>query len=500
MSPEISDGNWHLVSPNHSVDHVGDTSGIRTPSAMSSAPETNITAPPQAQNAEYTEDVATGSPIYAPLPKRRGGRAAIYVVAGLAAAGGGTAFAMSSSSSNKAGVAGADVATTIPLTPAEQYQINQELTVDQPSVDCVQVVQMAHTGNIVNLGNTNDPVYGVQPHIGALDGLVSNTNHPGPRLWSDAIEGPLPNPSDASGSLEVIEATLCQDALFGTTTGNGLANWTVDGVKLGDLNPWLKADEFDASAPVNDIQVRADSYFPIKNSDGSETQTIQSNQAYQLYAEEEITLLNRMVNEGEGTHQTTENYYLSGAGLSAWGTPNVSLNSTQYRADAIWLDPTKKTGECMPEFGFNTKDMRPETEEEQCEVPAATTTTPEKKPTTTTHIPNHPVTTTTGRRGTTTTTVRPTTTTTGRPVTTTTVRPTTTTTTKIGPKPPAHPPVGGGEPTTVPPPPNGGEGVSSPTTSTTSTTQPEASPPTTFYIPPTTSTTTPPGSGTNFPN
>jgi hypothetical protein len=377
----------------------------------------------------------------------------------------GTGLALAATAGIYAGIGGFDgspssspdvAGAAAPISAADRSDLSTKLEVDAPAVDCVQIVQIAATGEIVNLGTSSSPNYGVKPHIGANDGLAANGA--GDRLWSDSLEGPLSNPNDKNLSIAQIEATVCEDPLYGVTLGNMFANMEVDGVKVIDLNPWLSAEHFDASAPDNQINDVADSYFPLKEQNGAEQETTESNAQYQQFAEKLVTLIQRFENDGRATHPTILNYHLSSEGLVAGGTPEVSLNEDQYNADGIWLRLTKKSGGCFVEIGFNVGDQRPE-ETNLCEVPTTPTTEAQGHPTTTqpnVHVP----------------------TTEKVPTTTVTTGPhgsTTTSTTFIGAKQNPHPPVTTPNTpnTTVPPDTESGP---TPTTSTTeapsTTTQP----------------------------
>jgi len=274
--------------------------------------------------------------------------------------------------------------------------------------------------------------------IGADALTVANVD--GTRLWNDAIEPPMTDPSNESGDLSQVLTKVCDDPLFGVTAANMFANMKVAGANIGDLNPWDKKYQFSAEGAANDIAEDASSFFSVKNSDGSETTTPASEAAYELLANDVDSLIQRFDYFGRATHPTTENYQLSGNGGTSDAMPQVRLNPKQYDADAVWFGSDEKTGGCFPEFGFNIGDMRPETSDVCVETPQ-TPLAPIERPTpTTTEAPKKSTPTTTAPKRvhstTTTTTSLPastTTSTTVMPTTTTTVAPTTTTTVEYAP-------------------------------------------------------------------
>jgi hypothetical protein len=344
------------------------------------------------------------------------------------------------------------------LTVSTTAALERELTVslDSSNANCVKIVEAADPH-----ANTDGSIYDgmVTPRIGAEDGLAANSQ--GGRLWSDAIEDPLPSPENAGLSLTDIEATICRDPLLGDTVANEFATMEIGDVKVVNLNSWLKPYDFDASQPENKIATEASSFFPTV--DGTSiSETNQSNADYEQLAENLITLLDRFQNTGEATNFTTFNYVLSGGDLVADEMPQVYLNPEQYDAQAIWLTLTKKTGGCYVQIGFNVGDQRPEGTD-VCATPPAAPGTPVKPAAPGT--PNHYI--------------PPT----GRTYPTSpNTAPTAPSTSWIGPKQDAHPPVPGGEATTIPPDQKGG-----PTPTTETTAPPETTQPTT---PASTSTST----------
>ena len=309
----------------------------------------------------------------------------------------------------------------------------KELTVNQPDVNCVSIVQQniqqGGIGKIETIGSNQV----VQPHIGALDSTVSQG---GDRLWSDSMEGPLLHPNNTASSAIQIEATICEDPLFGATFANQLANTTVAGINLASLNSWLMPYKFDSSQPTNNIETKAASFFNNVSSD-TITQTVAENKSYSLLAESEVTLLSRFDNVGRGEEQTIYNYHLSVGDLIAGSIPQVSLNPVQYEADADIFQLTEKTGGCLLDIGFNTKDLRPEAFNQCVIVSGPQTITPSTSSNELTIPPSSSP-----------------------------------SNYYIGPKQNPHPPISGGETTTIAP---DKPGPSVPTTSTT--------------VPPTTETT-----------
>ena len=377
------------------------------------------------------------------------GRIALGVVLAAAAGGLYAEYGGESSSTNIAAAAGAPA-------PSQGGTIEQ-LAVNQPDVSCVAIVKEfiseGGTGAIQTVGSQQV----VRPHIYALDGTTTSFP-PGDRLKSTNMEGPLLYPNSTTNSTLQIEATVCEDPLFGVTLSNMLANTEINGVEIPTADPWLNPYQFSAASPINNIETKAASFFD-NASDFSNTasnnlrQTLAQNERYNQLAEKLNTLLNRFSAIGRNTEETTLNYHLS-LGGAVTGIPQVSLNGRQYLADAEMFELTRKTGGCDgPTIGFNVEDMRPE-EFSGCVIVTGPTPTSSTTP--------------------------------GKSITPPS-------TTFIGPKHNAHPPVPGGEPTTIGP---DNPGPSVPTTSTTT-------PPTTeTTIPPntTTSTTNPSGGcGSNCP-
>lgn len=261
-------------------------------------------------------------------------------------------------------------------------EVRGALTVNTTSVDCVKVVEQTGMGRTYNRGDSQQPDKGVVFDVGALH-PVASANAPGAddRLWSDAISPPFHvDKKDNKALLAETEASICEDPVLGATVANLFVNMQVQGIKVVDLNPWLKPFEGDA-ANIND---RAVEFMPLLNNNNPSQdqlkQAVDKSREYQKIAEKLGTLLERFKNNGVGNGKTVLNFHLVAGGLVAGALPEVGLNPDQFdNAEALMLVLDSKNGQCLAQIGFNTGDKRPE--EFECQpVTTTTTITVESKP------------------------------------------------------------------------------------------------------------------------
>ncbi len=248
-------------------------------------------------------------------------------------------------------------------TAADNGEIAAALTVKTTAVDCVATVQdvygadrVAKVGDqsIVRFSDSKGNSY-----IGSLLGVEPN----GPRRWSDALTTPYKaDKNDKAAMLKETEAEICENPLVGVTVASMFANMKVEGVSVVELNDWLKPYA-DASL-IND---KAKEFVPLLGKTGKvsdqEAQTaLTKAHDYQGLAELLDTILTKFANDGVGTQETTFNYHLKGGGLmvATDKLPEVELNGTQAKAEALRLKLTSKTNGCITIIGFNTGDKRPE--------------------------------------------------------------------------------------------------------------------------------------------
>lgn len=236
----------------------------------------------------------------------------------------------------------------------DNQEIIDALTVKTVTTDCVAVAKESSTAETYSTKSGKV----VKFDIGALKTVGTGANQ---RRWSDAISTPLESDQSNNDAMTTeMQAAFCEDPLLGSTFANMIANMKVDGVKVVDLNKWLKPYEGDASV----IADRAASFMPLrqgeKPSKADLEKAITKNKQWQAVAEKLGTLLERFQASGVGSDDTILNYHLNADGLMVAGLPDVSLNPEQYKATAFRLVLTKKTGGCFLEIGFNVGDKRPE--------------------------------------------------------------------------------------------------------------------------------------------
>jgi len=181
----------------------------------------------------------------------------------------------------------------------------------------------------------------------------------GGRKWSDALSTPLiaNQPTDA---LKEIQTAICLDPLLGVSLAHLFAHFTVDDVKIVDLNDWLKPFEVDADL-INDLAAEFAPLLDVANpSDEQVSSAINQNLIYQGLAEKLGTMLTRFSIVGIQSARSVLNYHLAGGGLVVGGLPEVALNATQEGLPALVLEVNMKPGVCLARIGFNTGDKRPE--------------------------------------------------------------------------------------------------------------------------------------------
>jgi hypothetical protein len=242
------------------------------------------------------------------------------------------------------------------------------LTVKTVNVDCVNVLN-ANGGSTRAVDGKTYVVY----DIGALKPVP-------PRKWSDAISTPMKGKSPPT-KREYTQAEVCQNPHYGVTLANFFANLNVDGVNIGDLNPWL-APYKGSPKTVND---KAAAFMPLLDvSNASEEQAnkaAQKNLEYQEFAAKLDTLLGRFKLDGVKRLKSVMNLHLVAGGLKVGGLPEVGINRHQEHLPALVLSVTLK-GACAPAkvIGINTGDMRPEVfATPTCKTPSTSTPSTECK-------------------------------------------------------------------------------------------------------------------------
>lgn len=229
------------------------------------------------------------------------------------------------------------------------------LTVDTSTVDCPELVQSMNKGDgELHTIETEDGQTVVKFEVGALlpVGMAG-------RAWSDALSSPVLSQQPADARKE-IQAAICQDPLLGVTVAHLFAHMEVEGVKVVDLNDWLKPFAVDVSE-INDL---AAGFIPLLDaqvpSNEQLTAAINQNLAYQEVAEKLGTLLDRFSVKGIKAEQSVLNYHLDAGGLVVGKLPEVGLNPNQESLPALVLELNAKPGNCLAQVGFNAGDKRPE--------------------------------------------------------------------------------------------------------------------------------------------
>lgn len=196
----------------------------------------------------------------------------------------------------------------------------------------------------------------VSVYTGALEGVP-------PRAWTDAISTPLRNQTDANAALREIQWSICHDRFNGATWLVAMANLEVEGVKLSEINEWLKPYAVDANK-VNDI---ADEFLPQRDKDiaamtaDEQKEVKQKSEEWQQLAQKLNTLLNRFQNVGIGAPMSEWNYHLALGGAKVDGLPEVALNDKQENLNSVILVLTEKGNSCpIVAIGGNVLDRRPE--------------------------------------------------------------------------------------------------------------------------------------------
>lgn len=222
------------------------------------------------------------------------------------------------------------------------------LTVNTTTVNCADLVGEG------NSTNTEDGNTVIKFDVGALKPVALNG-----RAWSDAISTPVlsDKPADA---LKEIQTAICRDPLLGASVAHLLANLTVGGVKVVDINDWLKPFTVNADQ-INDLGAGFIPLLDIKAPTSEQlTAAINQNLSYQELAEKLGTLLTRFKVVGIQSEKSTLNYHLDAAGLVVGKLPEVAINAKQENLPALVLEATVKPGNCLVSIGFNTGDKRPE--------------------------------------------------------------------------------------------------------------------------------------------
>ncbi|MGH7240942.1 MAG: hypothetical protein ACREGB_01455 [Candidatus Saccharimonadales bacterium] len=222
------------------------------------------------------------------------------------------------------------------------------LTVTTVNVDCVNVVNSTG-GSTKAVDGKTYIVY----DVGAIKSVP-------PRKWSDAISTPLQGESPPD-KLQSAKGSVCQDPFYGVTLANFFANLNVDGVNVGDLNPWLALYK-GSPDQINDQAAAFMPLLDVKNASEAQVQkAAQQNLEYQDFAAKLDTLLGRFNVDGIKSLKSTMNLHLTGGGLKVSGLPEVGVNPNQEALPALVLSVTLK-GACAPAkvIGLNTGDQRPE--------------------------------------------------------------------------------------------------------------------------------------------
>lgn len=207
-----------------------------------------------------------------------------------------------------------------------------------------------------------------------------NLTAPG-RLWPDSIEPPFTTNDPYKVRAEVLK-TNCVNPNFGVMDANALANLEVQGVKVGDVNSWLKPYEGTSNEL---IATKAAAFMPLLNvktpTDAQLKAAPEKNREYQEFIAKVNTLLLRFFIDGVRSGPSTLNYHLLVGGLTA-GLPMIVTNPDQEGLPALRLKIMFKGQDvCGTDVGFNMKDRR--WEQFAC-------TTPSTPGTPTPGTPTHP--------------------------------------------------------------------------------------------------------------
>lgn len=242
-----------------------------------------------------------------------------------------------------------------PATTVAHSDVEVMLTVDTVSVDCPTLVESFNKGDgELHTIKTEDGQTVVKFKVGALlpVGMAG-------RAWSDALSSPVlsQQPADA---LKEIQAAICQDPLMGVTVAHMFAHLEVEGIKVVELNDWLKPYGVD-DGQINDLAAGFVPLLDVKAPTSEQlTAAISQNLVYQKMAEKLGTLLTRFGVAGIQAEQSTLNYHLDAGGLVVGKLPEVAINAKQESLPALVLDLTAKPGICLVRIGFNAGDKRPE--------------------------------------------------------------------------------------------------------------------------------------------
>jgi len=248
-------------------------------------------------------------------------------------------------------IVGASIDDSTPDTtnpPPDYSELIALLTVDTTTVNCAELVGEG-------VAETLEDGRKIIPFdIGALKPVGESG-----RKWSDALSTPL-HSDQSPDALKEIQTAICLDPLLGSTVAHLFAHMVVGGVKIVDINDWLKPFEVDANQ-INDL---AGQFIPLLDTPSPNneqiTTAISQNLVYQGVAEKLGTLLSRFSVVGIQAEISVQNYHLAAAGLVVGNLPEVELNSTQEELPALVLEVNVKPGICLARIGFNTGDKRPE--------------------------------------------------------------------------------------------------------------------------------------------
>lgn len=184
-----------------------------------------------------------------------------------------------------------------------------------------------------------------------------NLTAPG-RVWPDSIMPPFTTSDPAQVRAQVLQ-TNCTNPNYGVMNANAFANLVVGGVKVVDLNPWLKS----YAGTGNDlIATKAAAFMPLLNvktpTDAQKAAAPQKNRDYQEFIAKVNTLILRLFIDGTHSDQSIVNYHLLVGGLTA-GLPMITINDHQENLPAVQFYLANKGQKgCILKVGYNTGDRR----------------------------------------------------------------------------------------------------------------------------------------------
>ena len=145
-----------------------------------------------------------------------------------------------------------------------------------------------------------------------------------------------------------LEEEILRNPVYGVTVASALKDKKVGSYTIGSLNPWM--------GEMVDKNEKGGVAYWLEYRDNSGV--IYVTKEYRCYAATLCTFLERLINEGTQTKQTSENWCLS---LSSDNNSRKGIKADyQYKKEALVLSYVTKNGDKPLTIGFNIHDKRPE--------------------------------------------------------------------------------------------------------------------------------------------